>query len=91
LFIPNAAQAGMRMANSVCTIVLSYNDPACTVACIESLLSGSTAAGDIVVVDNASADGGAAAIKASFPDIPSSNSTRTLDGRAATMSGSGSL
>lgn len=52
----------------VTVIVVSYNTSALTERCVKAL-HDSTAAHEIVVVDNASSDGSADAIAASFPEV----------------------
>jgi GT2 family glycosyltransferase len=54
----------------VSVIVLSFNGVSETLACLASLQSHADNAFDILVVDNASSDGAAAAIRARYPQIP---------------------
>jgi GT2 family glycosyltransferase len=60
-----AAGVGERPVVSV--LVVSYNTQAMTLACLASVLAETTVAHEIVVLDNASQDGSAAAIAAAFP------------------------
>lgn len=59
-----AGSAGARAA----AVVVSYNTREDLLRCLASL-SASEAALEAVVVDNASADGSAAAVRAAFPDV----------------------
>ncbi len=59
----------MTRANSVTVVVLSYNGVSDTLACLDSLTRDSSEEFDIVVVDNGSADGAPAAIRAQHPGV----------------------
>ena len=54
---------------AVSIIVISYNTSEMTRACLQSVVAETTVPYELIVVDNASSDGSAAAIKAEFPDI----------------------
>ena len=54
---------------AVSIIVVSYNTSEMTRACLQSVVAETTVPYELIVVDNASSDGSAAAIKAEFPDI----------------------
>jgi GT2 family glycosyltransferase len=54
---------------SVCCIVLNWNDPEETIACVESLKGLEYDNHNIVVVDNASTDKSVEILKNKFPDI----------------------
>lgn len=57
-------------APTISIIVVSYNTREMTLACLRSVIAETRETGfEILVVDNASADGSAAAIAAEFPDI----------------------
>ena len=68
----------------VSTIVVSYNTRELTKNCLESVF-GKTAGVDfeVIVVDNASADGSAAMIAGSFPEVKLVESSRNLGFAAA--------
>jgi GT2 family glycosyltransferase len=51
----------------VSILVISYNTRAMTLACLESVVAETTVPCEIVVLDNASPDGSAAAVAAAFP------------------------
>ena len=53
----------------VSVIVISYNTRDMTLACLESIHAETTGAFEVVVVDNASSDGSAEAIRARFPQV----------------------
>ena len=53
----------------VSILVISYNTRAMTLACLESVLAETTVPHELIVVDNASPDGSAAAIAAAFPGL----------------------
>ncbi len=53
----------------VSIIVVSYNTRAMTLACLRSIGAETTATHQVIVLDNASSDGSAAAIAAEFPDM----------------------
>ena len=54
----------------VSVLVVSYNTRELTLACLQSLLDQTkTAALDVIVVDNASEDGSAAAVAEAFPEV----------------------
>ena len=50
-------------------VIISYNTRELTLACLASLKAQTSLPHDIIVVDNASSDGSAIAIKARYPDI----------------------
>ena len=53
----------------VSVLIISYNTRALTLACLASLAEQTSLPHEIIVVDNASRDGSAAAIAAAFPAI----------------------
>jgi GT2 family glycosyltransferase len=53
----------------VSILVISYNTRAMTLECLRSVVAETTVPHELIVVDNASPDGSAAAIAAAFPDI----------------------
>ena len=53
----------------VSILVISYNTKAMTLECLASIAAETTVPHEVIVVDNASPDGSAAAIAAAFPDI----------------------
>ena len=53
----------------VSVIIVSYNTRDMTLACLESIHAETTGAFEVVVVDNASSDGSAEAIRARFPQV----------------------
>jgi GT2 family glycosyltransferase len=53
----------------VSILVISYNTRAMTLDCLASVVAETTVPYELIVVDNASPDGSAAAIAAAFPDI----------------------
>jgi GT2 family glycosyltransferase len=53
----------------VSILVISYNTRAMTIECLKSVVAETTVPHELVVVDNASPDGSAAAIAAAFPDL----------------------
>jgi hypothetical protein len=53
----------------VSILVVSFNTREMTLACLRSVAAETRAAHEIIVVDNASSDGSAAAIAAAFPDV----------------------
>jgi len=62
-----AENAGDRPAVSI--IVVSYNTRDMTLTCLRSVVEQTTDSYELIVVDNDSSDGSAAAIAAAFPDI----------------------
>ena len=50
-------------------VVVSYNTRAMTLECLASLYAQTRAAFEVIVVDNASTDGSAAAIAEAFPQV----------------------
>ena len=65
-FLPPAAKAADPV---VSVLVVSYNTRAMTIDCIASVLGETTVPYELIVLDNASPDGSAAAIAAAFPDL----------------------
>lgn len=65
-FLPDAARAA---APVVSVLVVSYNTRAMTIDCIASVLAETTLPYELIVLDNASPDGSAAAIAQAFPDL----------------------
>ena len=61
---------GTDAAPGLSVLVVSYNTREMTLACLTSLLSGTGAPLEAVVVDNASSDGSAEAIRAAFAHEP---------------------
>lgn len=57
------------MSARITVIVLSYNNTADTLACLDSLQPGQNETFDVLVVDNASTDGAPAAIRARHPGV----------------------
>lgn len=53
----------------VSILVVSYNTREMTLACLRSVVAETQATYELIVIDNASSDGSAAAIAAEFPDI----------------------
>ncbi|HRO13223.1 glycosyltransferase family 2 protein, partial [Amaricoccus sp.] len=53
----------------VSILVISYNTRAMTLECLKSVVAETTVPYELIVVDNASPDGSAAALAAAFPDI----------------------
>jgi len=53
----------------VSVIVISFNTKAMTLACLRSIALETSAAHQVIVLDNASSDGSAAAIAAEFPEM----------------------
>ena len=53
----------------VSILVISYNTRAMTIECLQSVVAETTVSYELIVVDNASPDGSAAAIAAAFPDL----------------------
>jgi len=53
----------------VSILVISYNTRAMTIECLKSVVAETTVPHELIVVDNASPDGSAAAIAAAFSDI----------------------
>ena len=53
----------------VSILVISYNTRAMTIGCLKSVVAETTVPYELIVVDNASPDGSAAAIAAAFPDL----------------------
>jgi GT2 family glycosyltransferase len=53
----------------VSILVISYNTRAMTLACLASVVAETSVPYELIVLDNASTDGSAAAIAAAFPDI----------------------
>jgi GT2 family glycosyltransferase len=53
----------------VSILVISYNTRAMTLDCLRSVVAETTVPHELIVLDNASSDGSAAAIAAAFPDI----------------------
>ena len=49
--------------------MISYNTRAMTIDCLRSVVAETTVPHELIVVDNASPDGSAAAIAAAFPDL----------------------
>lgn len=61
---------GAGASTRLSTVIVSYNTRDLTVACIKSLMANTTGDRDeVIVVDNASADGSPAAIESAFPDV----------------------
>ena len=59
------------MPPDITVIVVSYETRDMTLACLRSVVAQAAAARcELIVVDNASTDGSAAAIRAGFPDVP---------------------
>jgi GT2 family glycosyltransferase len=56
-------------APEISVIVVSYNTRDMTLACLESVYAQTSGAVEVVVVDNASTDGSAEAIRAAFPQV----------------------
>jgi GT2 family glycosyltransferase len=54
----------------VSIIVVSYNTRVLTLACLRSVLAETSARFELIVIDNASSDGSAAAIREAFADEP---------------------
>lgn len=54
---------------SLSVIVVSWNTRDLTLGCLEAVATGTSTPHDLVVVDNASSDGSAAAVRERFPDI----------------------
>lgn len=65
-FLTDAARAADPV---VSVLVISYNTKAMTIDCIASVLGQTTVPYELIVLDNASPDGSAAAIAAAFPDL----------------------
>jgi GT2 family glycosyltransferase len=59
----------MTAAPLVSILVISYNTKAMTLDCLASVLAETTVPHELIVVDNASPDGSAAAIAAAFPEV----------------------
>lgn len=57
------------MAAQLSVIVISYNTRAMTLACLAALFAQTQTPCEVIVVDNASSDGSAAAIAAAFPQV----------------------
>ncbi|HVH04047.1 MAG TPA: glycosyltransferase [Amaricoccus sp.] len=53
----------------VSILVISYNTREMTLACLASVVAETSVPYELIVLDNTSADGSAAAIAAAFPDI----------------------
>lgn len=64
--LPDAAKAADPI---VSVLVISYNTRAMTIDCIASVLAETTVPYELIVLDNASPDGSAAAIAQAFPDL----------------------
>ncbi len=58
-----------EMISPVTVIVLSYNNTADTLACLDSLTRDRGGEFDTIVVDNGSTDGAVAAIRAQYPNV----------------------
>ena len=54
---------------AVSILIISYNTREMTLACLRSVAAETRAAHEVIVLDNASADGSAAAIAAAFPGV----------------------
>ncbi|MBV1903130.1 MAG: glycosyltransferase family 2 protein [Marinosulfonomonas sp.] len=67
-FFDKSTPAG-QTAPMVSIIVISYNTCALTLACLQSIYAQTQRPFEVIVVDNASTDGSAAAIKRDFPDV----------------------
>ncbi|WP_407496360.1 glycosyltransferase family 2 protein [Pseudooceanicola sp. MF1-13] len=59
-------------------LIVSYNTRALTLACLQSVLDHTATPVQIIVIDNASSDGSAAAIRAQFPQIDVIEATENL-------------
>lgn len=72
---PTSTEAGAITATSrapaprISIIVVSYNTREMTLACLRSVCTQTSQPFELIVVDNASSDGSAAAIAREFPDI----------------------
>ena len=67
---PTRLPAAAKAADPVVSVlVISYNTRAMTIDCIASVLEETTLPYELIVLDNASPDGSAAAIAAAFPDL----------------------
>jgi GT2 family glycosyltransferase len=53
----------------VCVVVLNWNRPTDTLECLTSLAQQTYPNCEVIVIDNGSTDGSAAAIQAAFPDV----------------------
>lgn len=59
-------------------IVLNWNNPSATIACLGSVCRAGVAPADIIVVDNGSTDGSVARIRSHFPDAAIVENCRNL-------------
>lgn len=66
VLLPAAAKAAEPV---VSVIVVSYNTEAMTLACLASVIAETRLPYELIVLDNASPDGSAAAIARAFPDL----------------------
>jgi len=67
-FFDKSTPAG-QTAPMVSIIIISYNTCALTLACLKSVYAETQHPFELIVVDNASSDGSAAAIAKEFPDV----------------------
>lgn len=67
-----------RTLPRVSVVILNWNGREDTLACIESVLGSRDVAFDVVVVDNGSADGSPAAIRATYPTLSLIETGRNL-------------
>lgn len=75
-----------RTTAEVSVLVVSYNTRDLTLACLRSIGEQTVLAHEVIVVDNASADGSAAAIAQQFPDVTLLAETRNHGfGRASNL------
>jgi GT2 family glycosyltransferase len=65
-------------SGKVCTVVLNWNTYELTKACIESLLRATYSNHEIILIDNASADGSGARLHQDYPDLPFIQNERNL-------------
>lgn len=63
------AEVALDQAPEFSVIVISYNTREMTLACLASVYAETVGPFEVVVVDNASSDGSAAAIRAQFPQV----------------------
>lgn len=69
-----------KVPKKVCAVVCNWNKKDYVLKCVESVLQSGYPSLDIVVVDNASTDGSAPALKTRFPDLTVIKNSENLGG-----------
>lgn len=67
--MPGGTSAVVRDLGSFSIVIVSYNTASVLRGCLASLAAARAPGDEVIVVDNASADGSAAMIRAEFPDV----------------------